>query len=183
MRGNWVSIVLAFVCIGFIVGATLSFMVPDQFEENIVSAGDLGIFENLTVPYHTRFPQRSYEQVIDISLQCTNGSLDIIVLKSTEWDAWAHNENYTPYFEATNVTSVMTIIEISPPYMRLIDIILETNYGYAEMSVSISSHCMWYDVTTGVNSLLIAIPFAVALVYYGTKKTKNNESPTGIDLS
>jgi hypothetical protein len=183
MRGNWVSFVLAFICVGFIVGATLSFIIPYPYEENILSDSDLGIFENLTVPYHTRFPQRSYEQVIDISLQCTNGSLDIIVLKSTEWDAWTHGENYTPYFEATNVTSVMTAIDIDPAYMRLIDIILETNYGYAEMSVRISSHCMWYDVTTGVNSLLVAIPFAVAAVYYGTKETKNDETSIGIDVA
>lgn len=183
MRGNRVSIILAFVCIGFIVGSTLSFIVPNQYDEMILMGSDIGIVNDLKVPFHVRFPLRSYNQSIDIFLECTNGSLDIVILKSTDWDSWYHRENYTAYFEVRNATSIMTTVDINPPYNRLIDIILQTNYGDARMSVSLSSHWMGYDITTGVNSLLVAIPFALGALYYSTRKTKNEDKSVGTGIS
>ncbi|MHA3964110.1 MAG: hypothetical protein AM325_011305 [Candidatus Thorarchaeota archaeon SMTZ1-45] len=172
MRINWVSIVLAFVCIGFVVGSALSFAVPYQKDEMILEGSDFGIVGGLTVPFHARFPLRSYNQSIDIFLQCTNGSLDIVVLKATEREAWYQGENYSVYYEARNVTSVMTTVEIYPPDIYSIDIIFQTNYGDVQMSVSMTSQWMGYDDSTGFNSLLVAIPFGLGSFYYATKKAK-----------
>ncbi|TFH02332.1 MAG: hypothetical protein E4H14_17735 [Candidatus Thorarchaeota archaeon] len=174
---------MAFVCIGFIVGATLSFTVPYQMDQLILVGDNFGILNDLTAPFHTSFPLRSYNQSIDIFLECTNGSLDIVILNSTDWGSWYRGENYTAYFEVRNATSIMTTVEINPPYNRLIDIILQTNYGDARMSVSLSSHCMWYDITTGVNSLLVAIPFALGALHYSTRKTKNEDKSAGTSIS
>jgi len=183
MRGNWVSIVLAFVCIGFIVGSALSFTIPYQEEGLVLTGSDFGIVGGLKAPFHAYFPLRSYNQSIDIFLQCTNGSLDIVVLKSTEWSAWYQGENYSAYYEASNVTSVMTTIEINPPSIGSIDIILQTNYGDAWMSVSIFNHWMGYENSTGVNSLLVAIPFGLGSFFYANKKTKNDDKTIGADIS
>jgi hypothetical protein len=183
MRGNWVSIVLAFVCIGFVVGAVLSFTVPYQEEEMILWGPDFGIVANLKAPFHTEYPMRSYNQSIHIDLHCTKGSLDIVVLKTTEWDAWDQGDNYSAYFEAKNVTDVMTTIEVSPPYSLLIDIILVTNYGDAWMSVDLSSHWMGFDDSTGMNSLLLAIPFTAGSFYYANKKPKKDDNSIGVGIS
>jgi hypothetical protein len=183
MRGNWVSIVLAFVCIGFVVGAVLSFTVPYQEEQMILWDSDFGILANLKAPFHTEFPMRSYEQSIQIYMHCTNGSLDIVVLKAIEWNAWYQGENYTAYFEARNVTDVMTTIEINPTYNFLIDIILVTDYGDAWMSVDLSSHWMGFDDSTGMNSILVAIPFAAGSFYYANKKPKKDENSIGVGIS
>ncbi len=183
MKGNWVSIILTFVCIGFIVGSALSFIVPYQKDGMILTGSDFGIRGGLTAPFHASFPLRSYNQSIDIFLDCRNGSLDIVVLKSTEWDAWYHGENYSAYYEVRNVTSVMTTVEINPPSIHSIDIILQTNYGEAWMSVSIINHCMEYDESTGVNSLLVAIPFGLGSFYYASKKPKNDDNSIGADIS
>jgi len=183
MRGNWVSIILAFVCFGFIVGSALSFTVPYQDEELVLTGSDFGIVGGLIAPFHAHFPLRSHNQSIDIFLQCTNGSLDIVVLKSTEWSAWDQGENYSAYYEASNVTSVMTTIEINPPSIGSIDIILQTNYGDARMAVSIFNHWMGYEDSTGVNSLLVAIPFGLGSFFYANKKTKNDDKSIGTDIS
>ncbi len=183
MRGNWVSIILTFVCIGFIVGSAFSFMVPYQNDALVLTGSDFAIVGGLKAPFHAYFPLRSFNQSIDISLACTNGSLDIVVLNSTEWVAWYQGENYSAYYEATNVTSVMTTVEINPPSIRSIDIILQTNYGDAWMSVSIFGHWMEYDDSTGVNSLLVAIPFALGSFFYATKKPKHEDNSIGADIS
>ena len=175
MRGNWVSVICAFVCIGFLIGATLSFTVPYQEEGLVLTGSNFGILGGLTAPFHAHFPWRSHNQTIDIFLQCTNGSLDIVVLNSNEWSAWDQGENYSAYFEATNVTSVMTTIEISPPIVGSIDIILQTNYGEAWMSVNIFNHWMGYDDTTGMTSLIVAIPFGLVAYYYATKEPKKDD--------
>jgi hypothetical protein len=183
MRGNGVSIILAFVCIGFIVGSVLSFTIPYQREQMILWGSNFGILDHLTDSSHVEFPFRSYNQSIDIFLQCTNGSLDIVILKSTEWDAWNNGENYSAYYEMKNVTSVMTTVEINPPYIHLIDIIMQTNYGDVEMSVDISIHWIDYNDLTGVNSLLAAIPFALCSIYYAKKKPTNDANSNGLDIS
>jgi len=183
MRGSRVSIILAFICIGFIVGSVISFAIPYQYEENIVSMSDLGAVEDLTIPFHEIFPLGSYDQSIDIFLNCEDGSLDIFVMESTEWDAFTHLENYSAYLEAKNVTGVMTTVEIDPPSNHWIDIILQTKYGGVNMSISITSHCMAYDTTTAINSALISIPFAIGSFYYYPKKPKTDSGPIGPDIS
>lgn len=170
MRGNRISIVLAFICFGFIVGSIISFTVPNQYEENIESMSNLGIVDGLNVPFNELFPLTSYNQSIDIFLTCIDGSLDIMVLETTEWDAYVHAENYSVYFEARNVTGVMTTVEINPPSNHWIYIMLQTKYGGVNVSFSISSHWMGYDIATAVNSALVAIPFGVGSFYYYPKK-------------
>ena len=182
MRGNWVSIVLAFVCIGFIVGATISFTIPHQEEGLVLTGSDFGIVGGLTAPFHAYFPWRTYNQTIDIFLQCTNGSLDITVLRSDEWNAWDQGENYSAYFEMRNVTSIMTTIEIDPPY-RSIDVILQSNYGDVWMSVSIYNYWLGYNDSTGMNSLLVAIPFGLGSLYYANKEPKKDDNSNGAILS
>jgi len=154
------------------VGSIISFAIPQQYDEEIVSFYDLGVVEGLTVPYHEIFPLRSYDQSIDITLTCTDGSLDIVVLESTEWEAFLHAEDYSAYFEAKNVTSAMTTVAINPPSNHWIDIMLQTNYGAVNISLSLSSHWMGYDITTAINSALVAIPFAIGSFYYYPKKRK-----------
>ena len=183
MSGKGGSIILAFMCVGFIVGSVISFAVPCQYEDTIESLSDLGIVEDLNVPFHEIFPLSSYDQSIDITLLCTDGSLDIIILETTEWDAFIHSENYSAYFEAKNVTSVMTTVEINPPSNHWIDIILQTKYGGVNMSIIIVSHWMRYDITTAVNSLLVAIPFSVGSFYYYPKKAKNDSRLDGLGIS
>jgi len=183
MRRNGVSIILAFVCIGFIVGATLSFTIPYQEERLILTGTDFGIVGGLTAPFHAYFPLRSYNQSIEIFLNCSNGSLDIFVLKSTEWNAWYHGENYSAYYEARNVTNVMITVEINPPSISSIDIILQTNYGDARMSVSVSNYWLGYNDSTGVNSLIVAMPFGLCSLFYATKKTEHDENSIELDIS
>lgn len=134
----------------------------------------------LTIPLHAYFPWRFHNQSIDIFLQCTNGSLDIVVLNYNEWSAWDQGENYSAYYEASNVTSVMTTIEIDPPVTGSIDIILQTIYGEAWMSVNIFNHWMGYDDATGMNSLIVAIPFGWGSFYYATKEPKDEGNSTGV---
>lgn len=183
MRGSRVSIILAFICIGFIVGSAIAFAVPYQYEEDIESFSHLGIVENLTVPFHELFPLRSYDQSIDIFLNCEDGAIDIYVLESTEWDAFVHAENYSAYFEAKNVTNVMTTVEIDPPSNHWIDIIMQTKYGGVNITITISSHWMGYDITTAINSALVAIPFAIGSLYYYPKKSKTDLGKIGPDIS
>lgn len=183
MRGNWVSIVLAFVCIGFVVGAVLSFAVSYQGEEMILWGSGFWILDEQDVHFHAEFPIRSYNQSIQIYLHCTNGSLDIFVLNGTEQTAWYNGKNYAAYFEVRNVTDVMTTIEINPPDSSMIDIIFVTNYGDAWMNVDLSSHWMGYDDSTGMNSILVAIPFAVGSFYYANKKPKKDENSIGEGIS
>jgi len=183
MRGSRISIILAFICIGFIVGSVISFAVPYQYEEDIESISHLGVLENLTVPFHELFPLRSYDQSIDISLTCMDGSLDFYVLESTEWDSFVHAENYSAYFEAKNVTHVMTTVEIDPPSNHWIDIILQTKYGGVNISISITSHWTGYDITTAINSALIAIPFAIGSFYYYPKRPKTDSESIGPQIS
>ena len=183
MRGKWISAILAFICIGFLVGSVISFAVPNRYEDTVESMSDLGIVENLTVPFPEIFPLSSYNQSIDITLTCTDGSIDILVMESTEWEAFVHSENYSAYFEAKNVTSVMTTVEINPPSNHWIDIILQTKYGGVNMSIIIVSHWMRYDITTAVNSLLVAIPFSVGSFYYYPKKAKNDSRLDGLGIS
>ncbi|MFW9832656.1 MAG: hypothetical protein ACFFEK_01565 [Candidatus Thorarchaeota archaeon] len=152
-------------------------MVPYQ-NDGLVVEGDLGILDGLTAPYYAYFPWRSYNQTIDIFLDCTNGSLDILVLNFTERESWYHGENYSAYYEARNVTSVMTTVEINPPH-RSIDVILQTNYGNVSMSVSIYGHWMEFDESTAGNSLLVAIPFGLGALYYATKESKKDDSSIG----
>jgi hypothetical protein len=182
-RRNGVSIILAFVCIGFIVGSAISFIFPYQKDEMILTGLNFGILGGLTAPFHASFPWMSYNQSLDIFLDCNNGSLDILVMKYTEWDAWYQGENYSTYYEVRNVTSVMTTVEISPPSIDTIYITLQTNYGDAWMNVSITSHCMDYDEQTGVNSLLVAIPFGWGSFHYATRKLKNDDNSIGADIS
>jgi hypothetical protein len=82
-----------------------------------------------------------------------------------------------------NATSVMTTVEINPPYIHDIDIIMQANYGDVEMSVDISSHWMGYNDSTGVNSLLAAMPFALCSIYYAKKKPTNDINSLGADIS
>jgi hypothetical protein len=183
MKGKRVSIALAFVCIGFLVGSAISFMVPYHRDEIIEAEEDLNIAGGLTVCFHSIFPLRSYNQSIDISLECTNGSLDIAVLKTTERSAWEQGVNYSAYYEAENVTSVVIAAEISPSYTS-ISICLRTDYGDAQMIVSISSHWMEYDDSTGLNSLLVAIPFALGSFYYATRRPDNAaEIPPSVEVA
>ena len=182
-RRSRISIILAFVCIGFIVGFTISFIVPYQKDEAVLIGSDLGILDGLTVPFHSYFPWRSYNQSLDIFLDCRNGSLDILVFKSSEWTAWHEGENYSAYYEARNVTSVTTTVEISPQSIDTIDIILQTNYGDVRMNVNIISHCLEYDESTGVNSLLVAIPFGWGSFHYASRKSKNDDNSIGLQIS
>ena len=167
------------MCIGFLFGAILSFTVPHQEEGLVLTGSNFGIVGGLTAPSHAYFPLRSFNQTIDIFLQCTNGSLDIVVLNSDEWTAWNQGENYSAYYEATNVTSVMTTVEIDPPSIRSIDIIIQTNYGDVWMIVNIFNQWMGYDDSTGMSSLLVAIPFGLGSVYYATKEPKKGDGMNG----
>ena len=183
MRGKWISAILAFICIGFLVGSVISFAVPNRYEDTVESMSDLGIVENLTVPFPEIFPLSSYNQSIDITLTCTDGSIDILVMESTEWEAFVHSENYSAYFEAKNVTSVMTTVEIDPPSNHWIDIMLQTKYGGVNMSIIIISHWMRYDITTAMNSAFVAVPFGLAAFYYYPRKSKNNSETSDSSIS
>ncbi len=81
------------------------------------------------------------------------------------------------------MTSVMITIEIDPPSIRSVDIILQTNYGFVKMDVSIYNRWMGYDESTGMNSLLVAIPFGVGSFFYATKKPKKDDGTIGADIS
>ena len=183
MRGNGVSIVLAFVCIGFIVGSVHSFIAPYEMDQLILTGSNFGILDDLTAPFHARFPWRSFNRSIDIFFACTEGALDIIVLNGTEWNAWYNGENYSAYYEARNVTSLMISVEIASSYYQSIDIILQTNYGDARMDISMFSRWLGYDDSTGVSSLLVAIPFAIGSFYYAPKKSKNEDKSVVIGIS
>ena len=182
MRGNGVSIVLAIICIGFIVGSAYSFMVPYEINQLILEGDNLGILSDLTIPLHTGFPWRSFNQSIDISFACTNGSLDVIILTSIEWIAWYYGGNYSAIYEARNVSSLMISVMIEPSYYSTIDVILETNYGDAWMDIRMYSHSWGYNDSTGLVSLLVAIPFAVGSYYFTPKKKENQSRPVGIDI-
>ncbi|MGY5859886.1 MAG: hypothetical protein RTU63_11005 [Candidatus Thorarchaeota archaeon] len=183
MRGNRVSIVLALITIGFVIGSAYSFMVPYEIDRMILIGDNFGILDDLTAPFHTSYPWRSHNQSIDILFACTEGALDIIVLKGTEWNAWYTGENYSAYYEARNVTSAMITVRIEPSELHTIDIILQTNYGEVRMDISIYSHCWAYNDSAGVTSLLVAIPFAIGSFYYAPRKSKNDDKSVGIGIS
>ena len=103
-------------------------------------------------------------------------------MRSDEWIAWDEGENYSVYYEMRNVTSVLTTIEIDPPY-RSIDIILQSSYGDVWMSVSIYNYWLGYDDLTGMNSLLVAIPFGLGSLYFATKEPKKDDNSNGAILS
>jgi len=173
MRGNTSSNVLCILFVGLIAVSAFFFLVPYESEITILEGTEFGILDHLTAPYHAYFPMRSHDQSIEIFLSCTEGSLDLVLLKSTEWGAWYNEENYTAYYEATNVTFVMATIQIEPPYIGSIDIIMQTNYGDVEMSVSIVSRSMEYNHTAGITVLLAAIPIALAWICYMNRMPKN----------
>ena len=183
MRGNRVSIVLGFVCIGFIVGSVHSFIAPYEMDQLILIGDNFGILDDLNATFHTSFHLRSYNRSVDISFACTEGALDIIVLNSSEYFAWYNGENYSALFEARNVTSRMISVEITPFQYQSIDIILQTNHGDARMDISMYSRWLGYDDSTGVSSLLVAIPFAIGSFYYAPKKSKNENKSVGIGIS
>ena len=180
---NWISIILGIICIGFITGAVYNIAVPYESNTVILQGTDFGILDGLTAPFHERFPYRSYDQTIEIYLTCVNGSLDLVVIKDAEWNAWENGGNYTPYYEATNVTAVMTTVDIEPAYAGLIDIIMQTNYGDVSIGISIIGHAMVYDYMTAINSLAIAVPFGLLWIYYAIEKEeKTNDRKTAIDV-
>ena len=173
MRGNTTSNVLVALFIGLVAISAYFYVVPYENEVGILEGDDFGILDHLTAPFHASYPMRSYDQSIEISLSCTEGSLDLVVLRSTEWGAWYSEENYTAYFEVTNATYVMETIEIEPPYVGSIDIIIQTNYGDVEMSVSIISRSMEYNHAAGFTALLAAIPILLVWICYVNRMPKN----------
>jgi hypothetical protein len=173
MSGNRVSDALGIVCIALAIFHIFFIVVPYQRDEMILEGSDFDIAENLTVPFHASFPLRSYDQSVDISIACANGSLDIVVLKSTEWNAWNGGGNYSALYETTNVTSVMTTLEINPPYFGSIDIILQTNYGDVWMAVSTVSHSMDYNNSVASLSLGASIVFALLWICSTNKMPKS----------
>ncbi|TFG26862.1 hypothetical protein EU528_13725 [Candidatus Thorarchaeota archaeon] len=182
MRGNMISIILAFICVGFVVGSAYSFMVPYEMEQLILVGDNFGILDDLTVPSHTSFPWRSFNQSIDIFIVCTNGSLDIIIFKSMDWIAWDAGENVSTYYEARNVSSLVLSVVIEPSYYYTIDIIMQTNYGDAWMDISMYSRWWGYDDSSVVTSLLVAIPFAIGSYYFTPKKSKNENKSTEMGI-
>ena len=132
----------------------------------MIIEGDFGIVDDLKVPFHARFWARSQNQSIEISLTCTEGSIDIVVFNSTDWESWYNGYEYTAYYESTNTTFVNTVIQISPLYRGMIDIVISTNYGDVAMVVSMYSHSITYDDNTAIWSLFGAVTIVLVWQYY-----------------
>lgn len=184
MRKSRVSLILISLCILLVGNSIFYFVVPIERDEMILE-GNFGIVENLKIPFHAFFRERSQNQSIVISLTCSEGSIDLVVLESTEWESWYNGSEYTALYEWTNTSFVDTVIPIHPLYKGYIDIFIATTYGDVTLaSASIHSHSMSYDDNTAVLSLFGAISFVLVGVWYhySTKGT-NKFSVDAPDIS
>ncbi|TFH00745.1 MAG: hypothetical protein E4H14_19310 [Candidatus Thorarchaeota archaeon] len=138
----------------------------------MILEGNFGIIDNLRVPFHARFWERSQNQSIDIYLYCSEGSIDIVVLEYAEWESWYNGSEYTALYEWTNTSYVDTVVQIDPSYNGIIDIFFSTAYVDANMVVSMYSRSISYDDTTAVYSLIGAFSLGLVLVYHHKKPQK-----------
>jgi len=178
MRGNGTSFILGFICIVFVLGSVYSFATPYETNQLILVGDNLGILSDLTIPFHTSFPWRSFNQSIDIAFTCTNGSLDIIIYKSVNVGG-----NTSPYYDARNVSSLVLSVVFEPSYYYTVNIILETNYGDAWMDINMYSHWWGYNDSAGLVTILVALPFGLGSYHYAPKESKNEKKTDGIDIS
>lgn len=177
------SIILGFLFLFLLGNSIFYFVVPYENDEMIIE-GDLGIVDNLKVPFHAYFWTRSQNQSIEISLTCTEGSIDIVVFNSSDWVSWYNGSEYTAYYESTNTTFVNTVIQISPQYRGMIDIVISTNYGDVAMVVSMYSHSISYDDNTAIWSLFGAVTIVLVWQYYRSRTKRTVEvSSIGAEIS
>ncbi|MGY5879296.1 MAG: hypothetical protein RTV31_03550 [Candidatus Thorarchaeota archaeon] len=171
MRKKTVSNILSVLCILLVGNSIFYFVVPSESDAMILE-GNFGIVDNLKVPFHAHFWERSQNQSIDISLYCSEGRIDLVVLEFTEWESWYNGSEYTALYEWTNTSHVDTVVQIDPSYKGIIDIFFSTAYGDANMVVSIYSRSISYDDTTAVYSLIGAFSLGLVLVYHHKKPKK-----------
>jgi len=168
MRKERVSIVLSFLCILLVGNSIFYFVVPSE-KDSMILEGNFGIVDNLKVPFHAFFRDRSQNQRIEISLFCSEGSIDLVVLEFSEWESWYNGSEYTALYEWTNTSHVDTVVQIDPSYKGSIDIFFSTAYGDVTLVVSIYSRSMSYDDTTAVFSLVGAFSLGLVSVYHHKK--------------
>lgn len=183
MRKNTISIILSIMCILLVGNSIFYFIVPSENNAMILE-GNLGIVENLKVPFHAHFMERSENQSITISLACSEGSIDLVVLEFSEWESWYNGSEYTALYEWTNTSHVDTVVQIDPSYKGIIDIFFSTAYGDVVFSVIIYSRTISYDDITAGFSLFPAFALILVLVYHHKKPEKIYETqPVGPDIS
>ena len=183
MRKKTVSSILSLLCL-LLVGNSIFYFVVHSESDSMILEGNFGIIDNLKIPFHAHFWERSQNQSIDISLYCSEGSIDLIILESTEWESWYNGSEYTALYEWTNTSYVDTVVQIDPSYKGFIDIFISTAYGDVALVVSIFSHSMSYDDTTAGLSLFGAFSLILVLVYHHKRPQKTHETQlVGPDIS
>ena len=184
MSKSGVSIIQGLLFLVLVGNSIFYFVVPYENDEMILEAGDLGIVDNLKVPFHAYFRTRSQNQSVDISLICTEGSIDIVVFNTTEWLSWYSGSEYTAYYESTNTSFVDTVIQIDPLYLGTIDIVISTTYGDVTMNVNMHSRSITYDDTTAVFSLFGAVSLVLVWIFYHNRTRRTFEVSTiGVEIT
>ncbi len=140
--------------------------------------GAVSIVSNLTVSYTFIFAPRSFDQTIDILISCYEGSVDVIVLTHSEWSDWYNGDDYSALYEALNTTHVSTTVQISPPVVGYVYVMIQTNHGDASLIGSLQGHSMAYDEYTAILLATLTLPFIVGLVTYNITIRRRKEVPT-----
>ena len=174
MRKNTVAAILAILCILLVGNSIFNFFIPSETDETILE-GNHGIVENLKIAFHTHYMERSENQSVAITLSCSEGSLDLVILESTEFMSWYNGSEYTALYEFTNTSFVDGVFQIDPTYKGFIDIGMSTPYGDVTFWGNIHSRSIVYNDIIAIISLAAAFALIVFIIDLNKKPQRVNE--------
>jgi hypothetical protein len=177
MRVNRTTKSLAAITFLLVFLAGFFYFVPFEMNDTEATWQESNISDHLRIVNNFQFTPRSYDERIDILLNCTEGSLDVVVINRNQWGNWYQEEEYSSYYEVKNTTLVHVTVEIQPSYGGTVFVIISTPYGAVAMSGEVVGHSMAYYEPVAFILLAVAIPFAVAFIW-NTIMTKQKPKAT-----
>jgi len=148
--------------------------IPYSTEEYIIKRENGIMRDGPDYVYHYNYPDRSYDQRININL-LSNESLNIYIMNSSAFSNWINNKSFNTYYEAINVINISKIVRIQPKYIGELTILMNTSQELISVSVIISTMYFFYYTWIGLIFLLIGIIFISLIArksYYKKKIDK-----------
>lgn len=176
MRVNRTTKSLAAITILLVLLAGFFYLIPFEMTDTEATWQEHNMSDHLKLANNFQFTPRSYDEKIDIVLNCTKGSLDVVVINRNQWSNWYEEKEYSSYYEAKNTTHVDVTVEIQPSYAGTVFVIISTPYGAITMSGSLVGHSKAYYESVAFILLAVAIPFAVALIWNAIMTEEKSEA-------
>jgi len=140
------------------IGILLIF-IPFPSTETVSNRQNSTISEGTFYIFHTTYSWRSYDQSFHAEIYATNGSFTFISLDDNGLSNWINHLPFNSFFQANNVTDLITSTQINPPLRGMIHFIIIANSsltynGLIEISY-LDYLTNWGGLSLGIGSILI----------------------------